>query len=207
MRGTKSQVDDAVKLLLQRSGPVVDSAVPTYKRLVRSVLSRSRDEEDGDHLATVGNLREVLYRIANQFRSHSVDKQLNPEMEELLMAVHYQHMLYLSKSFGLRDVAAKCAITLLKYPLILPQDKAFFQAGNICRDLGNTNFAFMLLNRFVCLNQCIYLFYSFCSYVDLTEAIETSDASFLDNSEYQDTDAIPLNGPLPSIQYLNDEVI
>lgn len=28
----------------------------------------------------------------------------------------------------------------------------------------------------------------------------------MDNSEYQDTDAIPLNGPLPSSHYLGDEV-
>jgi hypothetical protein len=42
--------------------------------------------------------------------------------------------------------------------------------------------------------------------VDLTEAIESNDSSFLDNSEYQDVDAIPLNGPLPGQQYLREEV-
>jgi hypothetical protein len=44
-------------------------------------------------------------------------------------------------------------------------------------------------------------------YVDLTEAIESNDPTFLDNSEFQDTDAVPLNGPLPSTQYLRDEVL
>lgn len=42
-------------------------------------------------------------------------------------------------------------------------------------------------------------------YVDLTEAIDSNDPSFMDNSEFQDTDAVPLNGPLPSTQYLKDE--
>ena len=42
--------------------------------------------------------------------------------------------------------------------------------------------------------------------MDLTEAIESNDSSFLDNSEYQDVDAIPLNGPLPGQQYLREEV-
>lgn len=44
------------------------------------------------------------------------------------------------------------------------------------------------------------------SYVDITEAIDTSDASFMDNSEYQDADGLPLNGPMPTTHYLKDEV-
>ena len=65
------------------------------------------------------------------------------------MAAHYQHLLYVSKAQGLKDIAAKCSVTLLKYPDVVPQDKAFYQAGVTCRDQGNTNLAFMLLNRYV----------------------------------------------------------
>ena len=43
-------------------------------------------------------------------------------------------------------------------------------------------------------------------YVDLTEAIDTGDGSFLDNSDLQDADAVPLNGPLSETHYLDDEV-
>jgi intraflagellar transport protein 172 len=100
------------------------------------------------------------------------------------MATHYQHMLYASKSLGLKDITAKCAITLLKYPDVVPQDKGFYQAGQACKDQGNTNFAFMLLNR----------------YVDLAEAIDSQDASFLDNGDYHDTDAVPLQASLPQTQ-------
>ena len=42
--------------------------------------------------------------------------------------------------------------------------------------------------------------------MDLTEAIDTKDSSFMDNSEYHDTDAVPLNGPLPISHYIRDEV-
>jgi hypothetical protein len=42
--------------------------------------------------------------------------------------------------------------------------------------------------------------------VDLTEAIDTNDASFMDNADFQDCDAIPLNGPLPESHYLEEEV-
>jgi hypothetical protein len=43
-------------------------------------------------------------------------------------------------------------------------------------------------------------------YVDITEAIDSADASFLDNSEFQDADAIPLQEALPLRHYLDREV-
>ena len=43
-------------------------------------------------------------------------------------------------------------------------------------------------------------------YVDLTEAIDTNHASFMDNADFQEADAVPLNGPLPESHYLEDEV-
>ena len=43
-------------------------------------------------------------------------------------------------------------------------------------------------------------------YVDLTEAIDASDSSFLDNTEFQDADAIPLQDTLPKRHYLDSEV-
>ena len=42
--------------------------------------------------------------------------------------------------------------------------------------------------------------------MDLSEAIDTEDASFLDNTEFTDTDAVPLNSALPNAHYLVDEV-
>jgi intraflagellar transport protein 172 len=65
------------------------------------------------------------------------------------MAVHYQSILFTAKRLGLKEIAAKCAITMLKYPEFIPADKAYYQAGNLCRELGGsyTNLAFMLLNR------------------------------------------------------------
>jgi intraflagellar transport protein 172 len=196
--GRVADVAEAVQTLHKRQGPASEMAMSCYRKLVRAVMSRSKDEETsggtkkGDnsaHAETVAQLREVLYRLANQYRSNSMNKQLGPEMEELLMATHYQHMLFASKANGLKDVAAKCSVTLLKYPDVVPQDKAFYQAGITCRDQGNTNLAFMLLNR----------------YVDITEAIDSQDPSAVDNTDFHDTDAVPLQSPLPKDHYLRDE--
>lgn len=147
MRGTNAQIDAAVKVLHTRPGPCTDAALSTYKRLVRSILSRGRHEESPEHINTVALLREVMYRLANQYRSVASDKQLHPDLVELLMSTHYQHILYSARAYGLKDVAVKCAVTLLKYPYVVPQDKAFHQAGTLAKEIGNTNLAFMLLNR------------------------------------------------------------
>lgn len=192
--GSHQQIDEAVKLLNKRPGPATDAAMNAYKRLVKAVLSRTIDEDSSsEHIATVAMLRDVLYRLANQYRAQSPDKQqLSPSMESMLMATHYQNMLYNCRSLGLKEICAKCAITLLKYPELIPVDKAFYQAGMMAKELGNINMAFMLLNR----------------YVDITEAIDSGgDTNMLDNTEYHDTDAIPLihNGSLPSNHYIRDE--
>lgn len=87
-----------------------------------------------------------MYKLA-QIKSSNVDKGLTADLMELLMVVHYQNMFYVSQSLGLKDISAKWAITLLKYPELLNHDKSFYQAGIACRDQGNINLAFMLLNR------------------------------------------------------------
>jgi len=58
-----------------------------------------------------------------------------------------------------------------------------------------------------CYHSISLMFVSpFCRYVDLTEAIDANDASFLDNTEFQDADAIPLQEALPPKHYLDNEV-
>lgn len=63
---------------------------------------------------------------------------------------------------------------------------AIKQAGSLCKDLGNENLAFVLLNR----------------YVDLTEAIEEGNASLLDNSDFAEATNVPLvdDRTLPTTQ-------
>jgi hypothetical protein len=55
----------------------------------------------------------------------------------------------------------------------------------------------VLLIAFVCV---------FFSYVDITEAMDSGDASFLDTSEFHDADGIPMNDNLPVSHYLASEV-
>lgn len=143
--------------LVKHQGPASEAGIAVYKRLTGRLLARSFEEEGGEHGATVSALRDVLFRLANQYRSQPIDKRQHAEVLEMLMAAHYQNMLLTTKALGLKEIAAKCSVTLLKYPEYVPQDKAFYQAGMCCRDCGNTNLSFLLLNRcaarvFVCLS-------------------------------------------------------
>lgn len=150
MRSNKnSDLDEAVKTLQKRPAPATEPALGSYRRLVIRLLSRSIDEENTEHAATISSLREVLYKLANQYRSSQLDRSLSAEILEMLMATHYQNMLYQAKTLGLKEIAAKCSITLLKYPSYVPQDKAFYQAGTTVKEHGNINLAFLLLNRYV----------------------------------------------------------
>ena len=146
MKGRPAQVDEAVHTLQKQTGPSTDAAVSMYRRLAVRVLSRNSSEEGGiDQPAVVAALKEVLYRLGNLYRGQS--KHMNVDMEEILMATHYQHMYYVAQANGLKEIALKAAVTMMKYPDIIAQDKAFYQAGMAAKDLGNTNFAFMLLNK------------------------------------------------------------
>ena len=74
--GSTAQMDEAIKTLHKRPGPASEGAMNTYRRLVRSVLARPSTDEGPELAASVASLREVLYRLANQYRSHSSDKQV-----------------------------------------------------------------------------------------------------------------------------------
>ncbi len=191
LKSNKSNsIDEAVKTLSKRGSPATEQALGTYRRLVNRILSRSSDEEGNDQINTISMLRDVMYKVANQYRSQPTDKKLVSEVMDMLMAVHYQNMFFVARGMGFKEISAKCAITLLKYPEYVPQDKAFYQAGVACREQGNINLSFLLLNR----------------YVDIAEAIDAADPSFLDNSEFQEADAIPIHDGLPIKHYLVHEV-
>jgi hypothetical protein len=145
-------VYEAVRLLHKRSVPTNESSLPVLKKLTRAFLSiQLEDAELGGGItfqSIVKLLRESLYKITLQFRTDGNDaKNLKNDLYELLMSAHYHVMMYTALSIGAKDIAAKCAISLLKFPFVVPQDKLFYQAGALSREIKNTNLAFMLLNR------------------------------------------------------------
>lgn len=81
-------------------------------------------------------------------------------------------------------------MALLKHIRVIPADKAFYDAGQCCRQANDLSMAFVFLNR----------------YLDISEAMEEHEASSttLDNSDFADT-GIPFDFPLPERQFLSDK--
>jgi intraflagellar transport protein 172 len=149
-------LDEAVQVLNRQLAPANEQAVTVYRQLVTRLFSRSNKNEGPEYISTFSTLRDVLFNVANKVRTS--DKKLQNELLHLLMAVHYQSVLFSARRLGLKEIAAKCAVTMLKYPEYIPADKAYYQAGNLCCELGGSyiNLAFMLLNRYF----LYYLFYA-----------------------------------------------
>ena len=71
-------------------------------------------------------------------------------------------------------------VSLLRYTNYLLPDKAFYEAGIACRNIGWNNMAFVFLNRFL----------------DIYDAIEDGSTDMLDHSDFADTD-VPYDIILP----------
>ncbi|GMH63033.1 hypothetical protein TrST_g9919 [Triparma strigata] len=183
--GTK--FDEAVETLLAHGAPSSPTYFDMYSQLVTGVLGRDQvQEKKSDQEKIVSDLREVLYNVALKLRSNSTDSKVDKEFENLLMATHYTHMMNVTKKHGLTNLSVRCSIALLRYAGIIPTDKVFFVAGTACKEEGDLNLAFMLLNR----------------YVDLIEAIEEGDMSGIDNSDFSEATNVPFDTPLPTYFYL-----
>lgn len=149
--GNTEAVDEAVRLLNTHPILASDTALPVLRNLTVLVVARALEAQGPGYLTTMQLLRESLYRLTVQLTSGNTNSltktSIQNDLSELLMCVHYQYTMQLTQSLGLTEIAAKCAITLLKYPFIIPQDKTLYQAGMLCRDVKATNLAFLLLNR------------------------------------------------------------
>ena len=86
-----------------------------------------------------------------------------------------------------RCCCSQILISLLRHTDILPADRAFYEAGQACRNISWDNMAFVFLNR----------------YLDLYEAIEERSLDNLDNTDFADTD-IPFEIPLPEEPFLDE---
>lgn len=175
-------------MLSRKSLFISEQSVTALKRIVVVLLSYTREQEEHtEYTQTLSLLRDVLYKLCN---THANNK-FSSDLLEILMCVHYTHMFYVCTQNGMKEQAAKVSVTLLKYITYVPADKAYYKAGIACKDGGNLNLAFLLLNR----------------YVDIAEAMDTADLSLLsDSAELNEADALPNIETLAGQHYLGHEV-
>ncbi|XP_063612068.1 intraflagellar transport protein 172 homolog [Penaeus indicus] len=127
------------------------------------------------------DLRDMLLSLVDNLRQHEDTDGVQAEFEQLLILAHYMaaRSAYMATP-QLDKLVAKVAVSLVRYTDVLPADKAFYEAGMSCKNVGWENMAFVFLNRFL----------------DLCEAIEEGSLDSLDHTDFLDTD-IPYEIPLP----------
>ncbi|KAK8378095.1 hypothetical protein O3P69_018808 [Scylla paramamosain] len=170
----------ALALYKQYGAPPFTQNFNIYRRLVLDLLSLH-------HLCapqayhTWADLRDILLSLVDNLRQHEDTDGVLAEFELLLLLAHYlaARSAYMATP-QLENLSAKVSVSVLRYTHILPADKAFYEAGMACKEVGWKNMAFVFLNRFL----------------DLCEAIEEGSLDSLDHTDFIDTD-IPYEIPLP----------
>ncbi|XP_028296342.1 intraflagellar transport protein 172 homolog isoform X2 [Gouania willdenowi] len=135
-------------------------------------------------------LRNFLHQLCeNLSRSSESNSPDHLEFQQMLLISHYLATRAAAKGVEqLSVLAVKLSVSLLRHTELIPADKAFYEAGMDCREVGWENMAFIFLNHFL----------------DLCDAIEEGTLSALDHSDFVDTD-VPFDIPIPTKVYVTDE--
>jgi len=151
----------AVAILKTRGLPPVSSNYALYETLVTGILTQHGKTE-----GLYGELKKVLKTLNTSSKRGEHAK----ELEAMLMATHYMGVYLGCVQAGLFGLAVKVAVSLLRFPSLLPVDKTTYIAGVAARKQGYRNFAFVLLNR----------------YIDIAEAIDDGIGS-IDSSDFAES--------------------
>nr|XP_024359094.1 intraflagellar transport protein 172-like isoform X9 [Physcomitrium patens] len=138
---------------------------------------------------TMQKLREILFQIVSSLTlNRALCPEVLTELKRLLIIVNFVTLRYISVAQELQEMQAKLSISLLRYIGTIPADRAFYEAGMACKQLGWQNMAFVFLNR----------------YLDIVEAIDGEDTSTIDNVNFEISD-IPQDFPIPERHFLEDK--
>ena len=186
----------AVHLFVTYGAPPTPTNFPLYKRVCKELLGKvhvTAKEALEQYTIELCELREMMFKLVVNMKNSGLDKKsaIVKHFERLLLIVHFSAMKEKCKNKGsvLQEISAKLSVALLRYIDEIPADKAFYEAGHACREMGWQNASFVYLNR----------------YLDLVEMMEDADnASMLENADFEKTD-IPYDFPLPEKQHLSGD--
>ncbi|CAK9818451.1 Intraflagellar transport protein 172 homolog [Anthophora quadrimaculata] len=174
---------EALQLYIKYGAPPITQNFNLYLQLSESILN-SEVYYEYKYLAL---LRTVLLDLCNSLKS--TDAGPVSKFKRLLEATHYSAVKSGCRDFPvLSGLVLKASITLLRYTDILLADRAYYEAGNEARTAGLNSEAFIFLNHFL----------------DLEECIEEGDSTVLDVDDLSVTD-FPVEVPLPETLSLSAE--
>ncbi|KAK4299690.1 hypothetical protein Pmani_028048 [Petrolisthes manimaculis] len=180
---------EALGLYKQYGAPAFTQNYNIYRRLSLDLMSL-HELCSPQGYRTWADLRDLLLNLVDNLIQHQDTDGVLKEFELLLLLSHYlaARSAYMATP-QLEKIVAKVSVSLLRYTHVVPADKAFYEAGMSCKEVGWKNMAFVFLNRFL----------------DLCEAIEEGSLDSLDHTDFIDTD-IPYEIPLPDTLSIPDNL-
>ncbi|TNM94541.1 hypothetical protein fugu_017300 [Takifugu bimaculatus] len=129
------------------------------------------------------DLRNFLLKLSeNLSGSAEANSPAHEDFDQMLLVAHYYATRSAAKGVEqLVTIATKLSVSLLRHTMLIPADRAFYEAGLACKAVGWENMAFVFLNHFL----------------DLCDAIDEGTLDTMDHSDFSDTD-IPFEVPLPT---------
>jgi len=176
---TQGDYAGAVFAFQKHSVPTNTAVFDLYKRVSHEILALDPPNENA-----LKALKTVMFKLVIGLEGMPG----HTEFQQLLYIVHFVTLKIECERSGLGDLAAKLAVALVRYCTEIPADRAFHDAGELCKKQNMLNMAFVFFNR----------------YLDLTEAMEEPDGNMIDNSDFANTD-VPFDFPLPEKQQTDEE--
>jgi intraflagellar transport protein 172 len=179
------QYKETSRTLIRYGCPAIQQMLPVYKTIAVEVLAT-------DHAVELGVLKEMLSKLVENLENQVArNNPIYQEFHRYLMISHLQVMKVECANHNLVKTSAKLTQCLLRYTKEIRADKAYYDAGEANRKAGNTDAAFIFLNR----------------YIDLYDAIEDIDtAGGFDNDAFENTDIpAPEAIPLPESNFMSPD--
>ncbi|KAF7993474.1 hypothetical protein HCN44_010069 [Aphidius gifuensis] len=178
--------EQALQLYSQFGAPSIAQYHNLYYRLSESILNTYDDNLTPDQqYKQLAELRNFLFNLSKNIEGSLTSEE---KFDKLLRATHYSAVkLACQQHASLSNLTVKSAISLLRFTDILLPDRCYYEAGIQTRTSGLLSEAFVFLNHFL----------------DLEECIQEGDGSILEVDDLRITD-FPLEVPIPGSLSLSD---
>jgi intraflagellar transport protein 172 len=149
----KNAALSALQLFVKFGSPATPQNFNIYKHLCVEVFKQPLEGSAG--YATYSSLRDMLLSLVEEMSQTEEAGSLHcREFERNLTIAHYMatRAAFLDVE-QLKPLVAKLSTSLLRHTDIIPADKAFYESGLHCRDVGWENMAFVFFNRFLDMSE------------------------------------------------------
>ncbi len=141
---------ETARTLARYNSPLIQPMLPVYKTIAIEVLAAVNEVE-------LQILKEMLQKLVRNLQQKVQDRNnvIYMEFMKFLTATNLLLLKTECSQYKLDRVVAKQCTSLLRYTKEIRCDKAFLDAGESNRKIGNNDMAFIYFNRYIDLYDAI----------------------------------------------------